>query len=107
MASSTCWIAGRTVAGGVRGGGWRWPGLPGEGEEVVAFGVVELQGDGEGVEDAVGGAGEVAAFHADVVVDRDAGEHGDLLAAQAFDAAVAAVRGQSALLGGDACAPRC
>ena len=41
---------------------------------MVAFGVVELERPGDAVEDGVGGAGEVAAFQADVVVDADAGE---------------------------------
>ena len=77
-------------------GGWLLgPRLPGQGEEVVALGLVELQGVGEGVEDALGGAGEAAALHAHVVVDRDTGEHGDLFAAQPLDPAVAAVRGQT------------
>ena len=83
-----------------------WPAFPGQREQVGAFGLVELERVGEGVEDALGGAGEAAALHAHVVVDRDAGEHRDLLAPQALDAAVAAVGRQAGLLGGDPGAPR-
>jgi aryl-alcohol dehydrogenase-like predicted oxidoreductase len=55
-------------------------------EQVGAFSLVELEGGGDTVEDGVGGAGEVAAFHADVVVDAHAGQQRDLFAAQPFDA---------------------
>ena len=66
------------------------------------LGLVELQGVGDAVDDALGDAGGVAALEPDVVLRRDAGEQGDLLAAQARDAsAVAAVGGQPRLLGGD------
>nr|BFE72373.1 hypothetical protein GCM10020092_056740 [Actinoplanes digitatis] len=44
----------------------------GEGGQVLLFGLVEVQGPGEGVENAVGGAGEVAAFELGVVLDADA-----------------------------------
>ena len=64
--------------------------------------VVELQGVGHAVDDAVGDAGGVAALEPDVVLDGDAGEEGDLLAAQARDPpAVAAVGGQAGLRGSD------
>ena len=63
------------------------------------LGLVEPQRLGQGVEDALRGAGEAAAFHADVVVDRDAGEHRHLLAAQSRHAAVAAVCRQAGLFG--------
>ena len=80
--------------------------LTGQREEVGPLGLVELEGGGERVEDALGGAGEAAALHPDVVVDGDAGEHGDLLAPQSLDPAVAAVGGQTGLLRGDSGAPR-
>ena len=65
------------------------------------FGLVELERPGEAFEDAVGDASGVPALEAGVVVDADAGEQGDLLAAQARDPAVAAVVGQAGLLRGD------
>lgn len=46
--------------------------------QVGASGFVELEGAREGVEDFVGGSGEVATFEAGVVVDADACEQGDL-----------------------------
>jgi hypothetical protein len=39
--------------------------------QVRLFGLVEVQGSGEGVEDAVGGAGEVVAFELNLVLDAD------------------------------------
>jgi hypothetical protein len=63
----------------------------GEVEEVRALRVVELQRAGQGVEDACGGAGEVAAFQARVAGDADSGEDSDLLAAQAREPARAVV----------------
>ena len=68
---------------------------------MVAFGVVQLQRPGDALEDGVGGAGEVAAFHPDVVVDADPGEHRHLLPAQPCHPAVAAIGGQAGLFGGD------
>jgi hypothetical protein len=53
----------------------------GQVEQVGAFGLVELQGGGQAVEDGVRGSGKVAAFHADVVVDAHAREQRDLFAA--------------------------
>src|SRR4051812_1194377 len=76
-------------------------GRAGQGEEVVAFGVLEVERVGEGVEDALGGATEAAALHPYVVVDRDPGQHGDLLAAQPGDPSVPSVRRQPRLLGRD------
>ena len=43
--------------------------------------VVELQDMGDGVDDAVGDAGSVAALEPGVVLARDTGQEGDLLAA--------------------------
>jgi hypothetical protein len=80
--------------------------LPGEGEEVFAFGLVQLQRRGQGLEHALGGAGQAAALHAHVVVHRDPGEHRHLLAAQPLDPAVAPVRRKARLLRGDARPPR-
>jgi hypothetical protein len=48
---------------------------------VRAFGFVELQRGGDVVEDRIGGTGEIPAFHADVVVDADSGQQGDLFPA--------------------------
>jgi hypothetical protein len=87
--------AGTPPPGGAFGGG------AGQVVEVGAFGVVELEGVRDGVEDFLRGTREMAAFEADVVVDADAGEHGDLFAAQARHAPVAAVSGQAGLLRGD------
>jgi len=58
---------------------------------VGALGLVQLQGAGDALEDAVGRPGGPAAFQAGVVVDADPGEERDLLAAQPGDPAVAAV----------------
>ena len=80
--------------------------FPGQREEVGPLGLVELERVGERVEDALGGAGEAAALHAHVVVDRDAGEHRDFLAPEPLHPAVAAVCRQARLLGGDPGAPR-
>ena len=74
----------------------------GEVEQVGAFGFVELQGAGDGFEDAVGDAGEVPAFEPGVVVDADPGEHGDLFAAQAGHAPVGAVGREPDILRGEA-----
>jgi hypothetical protein len=66
------------------------------------LGLVEVQGVGDAVDDAVGDAGGVAALEPGVVLARDACEEGDLLAAQARDpSAVAAVGGQPGLGGAD------
>ena len=80
--------------------------FPGQREQMRPFRLIELQRVCEGVEHALGGAGEAATFHPDVVVDRDPGEHRDFLAPQPLHAAVAAIRRQARLLGGDARAPR-
>ena len=52
-----------------------------------AFGVVEEQGAGDGVQDRVRGAAGVAAFQPRVLRDADPGKQRDLLAAQARDPA--------------------
>src|SRR5205823_14336142 len=63
--------------------------------------LVELEGGGDGFEHGVRDAGEVALLQTGVVIGGHAGEHRDLFAAQAGDPAVAAVDGQTGLLGGD------
>lgn len=86
-------------------GGRRWAGASGqdgwpeEVEQVGALGIVELQRSGDGVQDAVGRAGDRPAFELRVVVDADAGEEGDLLTSQARHAPLP-VAGQHARLGG-------
>ena len=67
-----------------------------------AFGLVELQGSGDGFEDAVGDTGEVPALEPRVVVDADPGQDGDLFASQAGYAPVGAVGRQPDVLGGEA-----
>ena len=62
------------------------------------LGVVELQRPGDRVEDAVGGAAQAALLQPRVVVGGQAGELGDLLAAQSGDAAPGAVQLQPSLL---------
>jgi hypothetical protein len=54
---------------------------------VGAFGVVEPQGAGDGVQDRVGGAAGIAALQPGVVRDADPGQQRDLLAAQTCDPA--------------------
>lgn len=74
--------------------------------QVGASGFVELEGAREGVEDFVGGSGEVATFEAGVVVDADACEQGDLLTAEPGHTPVAAAGGRSDQLRGDLRATR-
>src|SRR6476619_476635 len=74
---------------------------PREVEQVGAFGVVELQGASERVEDAGRGAGDLAALEAGVVLDAEPGDGRDRTAAQAGHASAAA-DGQPDLVGGDA-----
>ena len=108
---------GRSVSDGVedllddrprRGGGRPRPasgGGPccaGEGKQVLAFGVVELQRVRDALEHLVRGAREIAALHPDVVVDAHAGQQRDLFSPQPLDAPVtAAVGGQPGLTGSD------
>ncbi|MBW8698022.1 hypothetical protein MBT84_00415 [Streptomyces sp. MBT84] len=83
--------------------GWRFGrvagGPGGEFAQVLVFLVVHAQGAGEGVEDGGAGAGLLAAFQAHVVVDADAGEGGQLLAAQTRGAADAGADGETDMLG--------
>ena len=53
-----------------------------------AFGVVESQRAGDGVEDLIGDAGEVASFDLGVVLDAEPGKGGDLGAAKSFHATI-------------------
>lgn len=57
---------------------------------MIAFDVGQPQGAGDGVEDVLGDAADVAPFQADVPVGADSGQHGDLLPAQPGDAAAPA-----------------
>ena len=60
----------------------------GQVEQVGAFGVVEFQGPGDGVQDRGADAGQGAAFEFGVVLDADAGQGCDLAAAKSGDAAL-------------------
>ena len=66
--------------------------------QMCLFGLVELQGAGDGVQHAVGDSGEVAAFQVGVVVVADPGQHGYFFAAQSGNPSPA-VGGQARLLG--------
>jgi hypothetical protein len=68
---------------------------------VFVFGVVELQRVRDALEHLIGYAGEVAAFHPDVVVNAHTGEQCDFFAAEPLDTPVAAVGGQPGPVGGD------
>ena len=81
--------AGSVAWSGAGGAGVVGCGRAGEVEEVRALGVVELERASERLQHALGDAAQVAALQAGVVVDADAGQDGDLLAAQAGNAASA------------------
>ena len=71
-------------------------------EQMRPLGLIELQCVRDAVDDALGDAGGVAALEPGVVLAGDAGEDGDLLAAQARDPpALAAIDGQPGLRGTD------
>jgi hypothetical protein len=72
----------------------------GEIKEVRALGLVELKRAGERFQDQLGDAADVAALQALVVLDANAGQRGDLLAAQPGHAPRAVAR-QAGLLGRD------
>ncbi|GHA28766.1 hypothetical protein GCM10010303_44060 [Streptomyces purpurascens] len=63
------------------------------------LGVVESQGAGEGVEHGGAGAGLLAAFQTDVVVDAHPGERRQLLTAQAGGATQTGTDREADLLG--------
>ena len=65
-----------------------------------AFGVVELQGAGDRVEDTGGDTGQGAAFELGVVLHAHPGQRGDLAAPQPGHPALPG-GGQPGLLGGD------
>jgi hypothetical protein len=67
---------------------------PGEVEQVGVFGLVELKRACDIVQDGVGRADEISAFHPDVVVDAHAREQCHLLVPEPLQPAVAAVVGQ-------------
>jgi hypothetical protein len=76
-------------------------------EEMPTLRVVELKRLRERFEHGVGGTRRIAALESGVVVDADAGEQRDLLAAKAGDAArAAAVGAEPRLLRRDPRAPR-
>jgi hypothetical protein len=50
-------------------------------QQVGAFGVVQLERSGDGVQDRGADAGQAAAFECSVVLDADAGQRCDLAAA--------------------------
>ena len=77
----------------------------GEVEQVGPFGVVELQGAGDGVQHRGGDARDRAAFEFGVVLHADSGEGGDLAAAQPGHSPGADV-GHPRLLWGDLGSPR-
>jgi hypothetical protein len=70
-----------------------------------SFGVVELEGAGDRVEDGCRDAGESTAFQFGVVLDAHPGECGDLATAQAGHATGTHV-GEACLLGSDLGSPR-
>lgn len=74
-------------------------------EQVRPLRLVELRRTGDGVQDTLGDAAEVAAFHAGVVLDADPGEHRDLAPAQTGHPTLASAD-HTGLLGGDPGAPR-
>ena len=85
----------------LRGPPRRSTGDPGEVEQVVTFGLIELKGVRYGVEHGVRHPAEVAPLQAGVVLAADAGQHRDLTTAQPGHPALAALKGNSRLLGSD------
>ena len=102
------WTAGRTCCGAGRRRGRRVrAGGPDQVEQMRPLGVIELQRVRDAVDDALRDAGGVAALEPGVVLRRDPGEDGDLLAAQARDPPVLSpVHGQPGLRGTDPGPPR-
>ena len=86
------------------GAAGHWVRGAGEVEEMGVLGVVELERAGERFEHAVRDAADVPALQALVVVNADAGQRGDLLAAKTRDTPLA-VSGQTRLLRGDLRSP--
>ena len=70
-------------------------------DEMCPLRLVQLQCASDAVDDALGDAGGVAALELRVVLAGDAGQEGDLVAAQARDpSTLSAIGGQTGLLGG-------
>jgi hypothetical protein len=80
------------------GGG---PGCTGKVVEVLAFGVVEPQRPGDGVQNTFGGAGQIPSLKLRVVVHAHPGKHRNLFTAQAGDPASAVHERKTGHLGGD------
>ena len=94
-------LVGRTPPRAARGGDA--VGRAREVEEVRAFGLVELQRPGQGLEDPGGCAGDLAALEAGVVLDAEPSQRRDLAAAQSGHPPAAGGR-KSDLIRGDASA---
>ena len=75
--------------------------LAGQVEQVLTFGVVELQSPGHRLQHRLRRPGQVPALEPAVVVHAQPGEHGDLLTPQPRHPALAAVAGQAGLLRAD------
>ena len=78
---------------------------PDEVVKVGVFGLVELQGSADAVEDRLRDAGPVAAFQPHVALGAHTGEEGDLFAAQPLHPAASPEVGQAGLLRGETFAP--
>lgn len=91
----------RDVRGNLAGGGRR---LTGQEVEVVAFGLGQAQGAGEGSEDLRGGRGGPAPFQTEDIVHGQSGELCELFAAQPWCPADAAM-GEAEVRGAGAVAP--
>ena len=94
MVGRTCWAGARRRVRARGAGG------AGEVEQVRVLSLVQLQRPGQGFQHAVGDAAEVAPLQLGVVLHADAGQVGDLAAAQPRHAPVPGVRAQPGLLAG-------
>jgi hypothetical protein len=70
-------------------------------KQVGSFGLVELKGSGERLQDSLGNSAQVSSFKPCVILGADAGEHGHFLAFEARYSAGPAVYGKPCLGGGD------
>ena len=92
-------MLGRTSPGPAGSGLVRGGGGLGQVKQVGPFGLVELKGSGEGLQDSVGNSAEISSFKPCVVFGADAGEHGHFLAFEAGYPAGPAVEGSPAWAG--------